>query len=101
MAKRCPFYGFRWPERKSDLFEVGGSECGLDIDRNGACRMELEGSAVDFRRCEVAAAATLYLELGSGRIGFYPSGANRSVPLPEWTRRVLTQMQPLPNLTQG
>jgi hypothetical protein len=51
---RCPFYGFRWPERNPVLRYVGGNECGLDLGRHEACAMEVEKRQVDFFACPVA-----------------------------------------------
>jgi hypothetical protein len=86
--KRCPFYGFRWPERKPGLVHVGGSECGLDVEKNGPCQMERQGRQVDFWRCEVAHAARNYLEVGADRIRFNPPG-EEGVGLQAWTDRVM------------
>ena len=48
---QCPFYGFRWPERSLQLFQVGGNECGLEWDRQAPCLMEMEGQTVNYYRC--------------------------------------------------
>lgn len=87
--KRCPFYGFRWPDRQSRLVHIGGAECGLDIDRNGPCKMESTGREVDFRSCEIASAARVYLDCGADRIRFYPPGAPEGIALDAWTDRVM------------
>lgn len=86
---KCPFYGFRWPERRPDLIAVGGNECGIDVDRNGPCRMEAKGCAANYSYCEAAADARVYLTLGSDRIRFFPSGLAEGVPLEAWTNQVM------------
>jgi hypothetical protein len=91
--KRCPFYGFRWPERQAKLVHVGGNECGLDVETNGACKMEAAAQQVDFWHCEVAHAARVYLEAGSDRIRFYPPGAPNGIGLELWTDEVMGKAQ--------
>jgi hypothetical protein len=86
--QKCPFYGFRWPERQSTLFHVGGNECGLDVEKNGPCQMECQGMLVNFHRCEVAHAARAYLQAGADRIRFYPPG-EEGIGLEAWTDRVM------------
>lgn len=90
MHKRCPFYGFRWPDRQSKLIHVGGGECGLDIERNGPCKLEAAGREVNFWQCEVAAAAQVYLNAGADRIRFFPPGTEEAIGLEEWTERVMS-----------
>src|SRR5438067_2363336 len=51
---RCPFYGFRWPERSSELRYIGGNECGLDFEDKGPCLMERDGRTVNYFACPVA-----------------------------------------------
>lgn len=85
MHKRCPFYGFRWPERQTRLYQVGGNECGLDIHENGPCQMEVTGREVNFHICELAAGLRVYLDWAEKRIGFYPGG----LALDEWTNQVM------------
>src|SRR6185369_2452016 len=82
---RCPVYGFRWPARNLNLVAVGGNECGLDLDINGPCQMELAGRAADFSRCETAFAANNFLSIASHRIRFFPSNEGEGVGLVAWT----------------
>ena len=89
MQKRCPFYGFRWPDRQSKLVYIGGNECGLDLDRNGPCKMEATGQEVNFCLCDVAQAARTYLEVGADRIHFRPGGDGEEVGLEAWTDQVM------------
>src|ERR1051326_7514907 len=88
-SRKCPFFGFRWPDRTSDLYQIGGSECGLDLDNNGPCRMELEGCEIDFDHCPTADAARWFLAAAEDRIRFYPSGTEQGIPLDDWTDRVM------------
>ena len=90
-SQKCPFYGFRWPDRKADLIDVGGNECGLDLDNNGACTMESQGCAADFSRCEAAASIKIFLWFGSGssRIRFFPSGSAVGIAFEDWTNQVM------------
>lgn len=87
--KRCPFYGFRWPDRKSALIQVGGAECGLDFEGRGACKMEAAGWNVDFYRCEVAQAAQVVLGVAGHLVQFYPSEASSGIGLEAWTDLVM------------
>jgi hypothetical protein len=96
VQKRCPFYGFRWPDRQSKLVQIGGNECGLDIEGNGPCKMEAEGREVNFCLCEVADAARMYLELGGHRIRFCSADSSEEIALEEWTDQVMGWRQPTP-----
>jgi hypothetical protein len=87
LLKKCPFYGFRWPDRQLDLYQVEGAECGLDLDQNGPCKRESVGLTVDFYCCEVAAKARMYLKVGADRIRFHPVGVPVGIGLKEWTHQ--------------
>ena len=89
MRKKCPFYGFRWPDRQLTLIHVGGNECGLDIDENGSCKMETAGQEVNFCECEVAANAQAFLKAGADRIRFSAPGGTEKIGLEEWTDVVM------------
>ncbi|MCL5742837.1 MAG: hypothetical protein M1541_02750 [Acidobacteria bacterium] len=69
----CPFYGFHWPEQSDHLVETGGSECGLDLDHHGPCRMEADGLQVDFGRCPLAERYSTLLNAARKYISFKPS----------------------------
>jgi len=86
---RCPFYGFRWPERSADVIAVGGNECGLDVDNNGPCRMEAAGLAVDFCGCRTAGVARPFLSIGAARIRFFPPDVAGGVGFEDWTNEVM------------
>lgn len=96
VQKRCPFYGFRWPARQSRLVQIGGNECGLDIEENGPCRMEAAGLEVNYVLCDVANAAQMYLELGADRIRFRAGGSSEEISLEEWTDQVMGWRQTAP-----
>lgn len=89
MRARCPFYGFRWPDRKTQLVETGGNECGLDLDVNGACRMEESGRTVNFDFCEQAWRAEAVIAAASRLICFIPAGETRPIPFQEWRDEVM------------
>jgi hypothetical protein len=82
----CPFYGFRWPERSSNLRQTDGNECGLDFDRNATCRMEIEGSVIDYYQCPVVASARVALHAGKDVITFH-TGDKLALTLAEWENR--------------
>jgi len=86
---RCPFYGFRWPDRTTDLVDVGGNECGLDLDLCGPCKMELQNCAPDYRYCETVSAAKAFLSVATSRIRFFPSNSVEGVSFEVWTGRVM------------
>ena len=88
-CQRCPFYGFRWPERRTELIRIGGNECGLDFDNNRPCKMETSGRAVDFSRCEVVAGKRVFLSLISDRLRFFPSGPENSFDYGTWTSQIM------------
>ena len=79
----CPFYGFRWPERSPTLQYVGGNECGLDIDVNGACLMELQSLRVYYFACPLVAYRWNMLQGSSHLIAFDDGWGNRKT-LHEW-----------------
>jgi hypothetical protein len=74
MSVRCPFYGFRWPEKSCELVPTGGNECGLDLDANGSCKMEQEGRTVSYDYCPVALNLRPVLDVFKERIAFRPAG---------------------------
>jgi hypothetical protein len=69
---------------------MGSSECGLDLDRNQPCQMELEQLPVDFESCAMRSQTKNLLEAGKRYIRFHgtelPSGG---VPLETWQRVVM------------
>lgn len=90
MGARCPFYGFRWPDRTTQLNHVGGNECGLDLDVNGPCKMEQEGRTVCMDYCDVAGRAKPFIDVLLHRIRVYPSGAPDGLAYVEWRDRVMS-----------
>jgi hypothetical protein len=84
----CPFYGFRWPERSSNLGQTDDNKCGLDFDRNATCRMETEGRVIDYYQCPVVASARAGLEAGRNVITFH-AGGRPPTTLAEWENRNL------------
>jgi hypothetical protein len=89
MEARCPFYGYRWPDRTVELTEVGGNECGLDLDENGACRMELENLPVDYGHCLIALEAKPLLDMALQRIRFKPARATEPIAFRDWREQCL------------
>jgi hypothetical protein len=89
MGARCPFYGFRWPDRTARLIQVGGNECGLDFDASGPCRMEQEGRTVCMHYCDVATRAKPFIDVLMHRIRVYPVDAPNGLGYLEWRDRVL------------
>ena len=83
MCLRCPFYGFRWPDRSTTLRYVGGIECGLDFDRHSSCVMKMEGRSVSHFSCPVVRAKWNFLQAGKHLMHF-DFGNNRSESLAEW-----------------
>ena len=90
VSPRCPFYGFRWPDRKMDLVQMGGNECGLDFDINGPCKMETCGLTPDARACQVAEFARAFLSVAENRMRFYPAPYTEGLSLRKWTDCVMT-----------
>jgi hypothetical protein len=88
--EKCPFYGFRWPDRTATLFGIGGSECGLDLEGNGPCLMEASGCAIDYRRCEVAERMKPFLSFGASKMRFIPAGSTQLIAFEDWTNRVMS-----------
>ena len=86
MCLRCPFYGFRWPERSTTLRYVGGNECGLDIGHYVPCMMETEGRTVNYFVCPVVHGEWNFLQVGKHLISF-DSGRGQSEFLAEWERK--------------
>lgn len=81
----CPFYGFHWPQNSSKLRHTGGNECGLDLDKHGPCRMELDGLAPDYFACPVVQRERHALQAGKHVITFVmPDG--KSERLDQWIR---------------
>lgn len=82
---RCPFYGFHWPAKGSDLFHSGAGECGLDLRQHHACRMEAQSRSADFHRCEVAGELGHLLEAGRHLIRFHaPHLPADGMPFDAW-----------------
>ena len=73
MFVKCPFYGFRWPPGRPELIEVGGNECGLELDTRQACRMESDGRAVNYNFCPVALRWKPILDVALHDIRFRPA----------------------------
>jgi hypothetical protein len=89
---RCPFYGFRWPARSSNLLEVGTAECGLDLDEHGLCWMETEQRPVDFERCTRRSEWKHLIDAGKKYIRFHGAELpGTGVPLEQWQQRVMQQ----------
>src|ERR1700756_1177094 len=86
----CPFYGFHWPEGKNHLVEVGGNRCGLGLDKNGPCMVEIKGLVVDYYQCPLVQRYKTYLKLMSRDVYFDIAGTPpRSVPFEEWIADVM------------
>ena len=84
--RRCPFYGFHWPDRGANLWWSGGAECGLDLDRHGPCRMEREHGEVDYCRCPLRVTSQNLLDAGKHHIRFYaPELPPDGLPLEIWS----------------
>jgi hypothetical protein len=89
---RCPFYGFRWPARSSNLLEVGTAECALDLDGHGPCRMETEQRLVDFERCARRSEWKNLIDAGKKYIRFHGAELpGAGVPLELWQHEVMQQ----------
>ena len=88
-ASKCPYYGFRWPKRSLQLIQVGGNECGLDLDVNGPCRMEAVGLTPDFRVCQFAEFARIFLSVAADEVRFLRSNDAEALPLKAWTELVI------------
>jgi hypothetical protein len=84
VAVRCPFYGFRWPDNTRDLIQVGGNECGLDVQRNRPCKMEQEGRTVNFDYCDVPVKWKPLLDAFRHQIRFRILDAPEPVSLANW-----------------
>jgi hypothetical protein len=79
----CPFYGFRWPARSPTLRYVGGNECGLDIDKNGVCLMEIKSPSVDYFKCPLVERRSNMLRTSSKLIAFEDRSSKRQT-LSQW-----------------
>lgn len=87
---RCPFYGFHWPARGSNLVDTGTAECGLDLDQHGVCRMETNEAPVDFDRCALRSERKHLIEAGKRHIRFHGAELPRDgVPLEKWQHLVM------------
>jgi hypothetical protein len=86
---KCPFYGFRWPQRNCDLIAAGENECGLDLDKNRPCVMESHGLSANFLVCEVAASAQAFVSVVSSRIRFFPPGHAEGIAFEDWHDEVM------------
>jgi hypothetical protein len=85
----CPFYGFHWPDKTSDLFQVESNECGLDVQCHGPCQMEESGRTVSFDYCEVPLHWKPLLESFSNEILFHIRDAPKPVSLAAWRRQTV------------
>lgn len=83
----CPFYGYRWPEKSPVLQEVGGNECGLDLDVHNPCAMELEERSVDYSACGIALERRAFLQAAKHFICFSPACNEPAISLADWERR--------------
>lgn len=88
MTSRCPFYGYRWPDRQMSLVQVNGNECGLDFDLNGPCKMEICEVIPDIRTCQFADFARVFLAFAQDRIRFYPAPHAEGLSLSDWTNQL-------------
>ena len=89
---RCPFYGFHWPARSTNLMEMGTAECGLDLDGHGLCRMEMEQRPVDFESCGRRSECQNLIEAGKRHIRFHGKDLpGAGVSLEQWQRLVMQQ----------
>lgn len=86
---RCPFYGCRWPDRSPELSKVGGNECGLDVERHAACKMEVEQRDVNLFACPVADAQFALLSVFESVVRVPVAG--EKITFLEWKRRFLTE----------
>jgi hypothetical protein len=91
VSARCPFYGFRWPDHTSDLIQVGGHECGLDLQCNGRCKMEREGRTVNFDYCEVPLHYKPLIEAFRDRIRFRLKGVPEPLTFAAWRRASMSR----------
>lgn len=89
MNVKCPFYGFRWPERTTNLVGVGGDECALDFNEQGPCAMVAQGGVPDFRFCAVADGAKNLLAVMGARIHFVTPDSPTALSYPEWRNLVM------------
>ena len=81
----CPFYACRWPERSPKLEKSEPKECGLDVDRQGPCRMEQQGRSIDLYSCPLALAKQPVLRASEHLITF--PGDPAPTTLLEWKDR--------------
>jgi hypothetical protein len=92
---RCPFYGFRWPERSRSLSDTGDNECALDFERNGPCIMEAQGKEPDLDACPVPVPIRPLLDASRKTIIIHPAEfAPEGVSLEDWTRQVMVRVRP-------
>jgi|tagenome__1003787_1003787.scaffolds.fasta_scaffold19479358_2 hypothetical protein len=89
MFVQCPFYGYRWPERRPELIEVGGNECGLELDTWKTCQMEAAGRNVNYACCPVALKWKPILEVARNEIRFQIIGRLDAPTLDERVREVM------------
>jgi hypothetical protein len=83
----CAFYGFRWPERSAILRFTGGNECGMDLDKNGPCTMELANRPIEYCACPIVRDRRILLEHAKQRVCFaMPDSPPLS--LADWERGV-------------
>ena len=85
--KRCPFYGFHWPEKTRALHDSGGNECALDFQANGPCTMETNGKEPEYDSCPLIRPIRALLESAGRHVTFYPAEIPDGISMAEWTRR--------------
>jgi len=52
------------------LARVGGHECGLDFEKNGACQMDVDGREVNYFCCPRVLSVKCGLEVAAHKIWF-------------------------------
>jgi hypothetical protein len=78
-----------WPDRKTDLAETGGSECALDFEHRGLCRMEREGRDINFDCCPVALHSLTFIEAEAERLRFWLANGGGPLGFAEWRSQVM------------
>jgi hypothetical protein len=88
MRPRCPFYGFRWTPTVNPPvhYEIGGSECGLDVEVHKPCRMHAGRETVNYDAC---ALGLQWKPLLANQLSFRPQGRHDRPSLEEWTAEVM------------
>ena len=72
-----------------ELIQIGGNECGLDLDVNGPCTMEAAGLVPDFSRCDVPQFKWVFLSVAADRIRFYSATYPKGMSLKDWADHVM------------